>query len=57
MCRLISFLGVMFMFSEKFMRYLMDYQKSEFTPPNTQKEIRFKHKGGKVVRVTVEVKK
>ncbi len=45
------------MFSEKFMRYLMDYQKSEFTPPANQKEIRFKNKGGKAVRVTVEVKK
>ncbi len=45
------------MFSEKFMRYLMDYQKAEFTPASTQKEIRFKHKGSKAVRVTVEVKK
>ncbi len=45
-----------FMFSEKFMRYLMNYQKSEFAPAATQKEIRFKHKGGKAVRVTVEVK-
>ncbi len=44
------------MFSEKFMRYLMNYQKSEFAPAATQKEIRFKHKGGKAVRVTVEVK-
>ena len=44
------------MFSEKFMRYLMDYQKSEFTPPANQKEIRFINKGGKAVRVTVEVK-
>ncbi len=39
------------------MRYLMNYQKSEFTPPSTQKEIRFKNKCGKAVRVTVEVKK
>ena len=45
------------MFSEKFMRYLMNYQKSEFTPAPTQKEIRFKDKGGKVVKVTVEVRK
>ncbi len=44
------------MFSEKFMRYLMDYQKSDFAPASQQKEIRFKHKGGKLVRVTVEVK-
>ncbi len=48
---------MIFMFSEKFMRYLMNYQKAEFTPASTQKEIRFKHKGGKAVRVTVEVKK
>ncbi len=39
------------------MRYLMDYQKSDFTPPPNHKEIRFKDKGGKPVRVTVEVKK
>ena len=45
------------MFSEKFMRYLMNYQKSEFTPAPTQKEISFKDKGGKVVKVTVEVRK
>ncbi len=45
------------MYSEKFMSYLMNYQKSEFTPEKTQKEIRFKDKGGKPVRVTVEVKK
>lgn len=45
------------MFSEKFMRYLMNYQKSEFVPAPTKKEIHFKEKGGKVVKVTVEVRK
>lgn len=50
-------LGVVYMFSEKFMRYLMNYQKAEFAPQSTQKEIRFKHKGGKLVKVTIEVKK
>ncbi len=45
------------MFSEKFMQYLMNYQKSEFTPPPTQQEIRFKNKGGKAVKVTVEIRK
>ena len=33
------------MFSEKFMRFLMDYQKSDFVPAPTQKTIKFKDKG------------
>lgn len=47
------------MFSERFMRYLMDYQKNDFAPEKKQdiKEIPFKNKGGKVVKVTVEVGK
>ena len=45
------------MFSEKFMRYLMDYQKSDFIPAPTKKEIHFKEKTGKAVKVTVEVRK
>ena len=45
------------MFSEKFMRYLMNYQKSEFEPEPAKKVIRFRDKGGKPVRVTVEVRK
>ena len=39
------------------MRFLMDYQKSDFVPAPTQKTIKFKDKGGKVVKVTVEIRK
>ena len=45
------------MLSEEFMRFLMNYQKDEFTPPPTQKEIKFDKKGGKLVKVVVEVRK
>ena len=34
------------MFSPEFMRYLINYQKSEFTPEETKKEIKFKNNGG-----------
>ena len=43
------------MFSESFLNYLMNYQKDEFIPKNNEKEIHFNKKGGKLVRVTVEV--
>lgn len=46
------------MFSPEFMRYLINYQKSEFTPQDTKKEIKFKNnKSGKLVEVLVEVMK
>jgi len=45
------------MLSENFMRFLMNYQKDEFTPAPTQKEIKFDNKGGKLVKVTVEIKR
>ena len=47
------------MYSEKFMRFLMDYQKSDFEPrkEETHKEIQFNKRGGKLVRVTVEVRR
>ena len=45
------------MYSEKFMRFLMDYQKSDFEPKKeeTRKEIQFNKHGGKLVKVTVEI--
>lgn len=45
------------MFSESFMNYLMNYQKDEFAPQKTEKEIKFNDRGGKLVRVTVEAEK
>lgn len=30
------------MFSPEFMKYLINYQKSEFTPEETKKEIKFR---------------
>ncbi len=46
------------MFSPEFMRYLINYQKSEFTPEDTKKEIKFKNnKSGKLVEVLVTVMK
>ncbi len=36
------------MFSPEFMKFLINYQKSEFTPQETKKEIKFKdRRGGK----------
>ena len=44
------------MFSPEFMRYLINYQKSEFTPQDTKKEIKFKNnKSGKLAEVFVTV--
>lgn len=40
------------MFSPEFMKYLINYQKSEFTPEDTKKEIRFKNnKSGKLAEI------
>lgn len=41
------------MFSPEFMRFLINYQKSEFTPQETKKEIRFKKSRGKLAEVFV----
>lgn len=46
------------MFSEEFMKYLINYQKSEFAPENSQKEIRFNDKGsGKLAEIFVTLNK
>lgn len=45
------------MFSPEFMKYLINYQKSEFAPENSKKEIQFKNnRSGKLVRVFVSIK-
>ena len=41
------------MFSPEFMRFLINYQKSEFIPQETKKEIRFKKSRGKLAEVFV----
>lgn len=41
------------MFSPEFMRFLINYQKSDFTPQETKKEIRFKKNRGKFAEVFV----
>ena len=46
------------MFSPEFMRYLINYQKSEFTPEKTKKEIKFKsNKSGKLAEVFAIINK
>ena len=46
------------MFSPEFMRYLINYQKSEFQPENSKKEIKFKNnKSGKLAEIFVTIKK
>lgn len=45
------------MYSDSFMKFLYNYQKNEFEPEKTEKEINFKRGGGKLIRVTVEVGK
>ena len=46
------------MFSPEFMRYLINYQKSEFTPQDTKKEIKFKNnRYGKLAEVLAVVTK
>jgi len=46
------------MFSPEFMKFLINYQKEDFTPENTRKEIEFKDKGRgcKAAEVYVTVK-
>ncbi|MBP3923884.1 hypothetical protein J6E39_01415 [bacterium] len=40
------------MFSPEFMRYLINYQKEDFAPENTKKEIKFKNKSnGKLAEI------
>ena len=46
------------MFSPEFMKYLINYQKSDFTPEETKKEIRFKNnKSGKLAEIFATVTK
>lgn len=46
------------MFSPEFMKYLINYQKSEFAPVETKKEIRFKDtKSGKLAEIYALVTK
>lgn len=46
------------MFSPEFMKYLINYQKSEFTPQDTKKEIRFKNrKSGKFAEIYAVITK
>ena len=46
------------MFSPEFMKYLINYQKSEFTPQNSKKESRFKNnKSGKLAEIYALVTK
>lgn len=46
------------MFSPEFMKYLINYQKSEFTPEKSRKEIKFKNnKSGKLVEVLAIINK
>ena len=45
------------MFSPEFIKYLINYQKSEFEPENTKKEIKFKNnRSGKLARVFITIK-
>ncbi len=41
------------MFSPEFMKFLINYQKSEFTPEPTKKEVYFKPKRGRKVLADV----
>ncbi|MCI1273034.1 MAG: hypothetical protein LKG27_01210 [Clostridiaceae bacterium] len=42
------------MFSPEFMRYLINYQKGDFAPEDTKKEIKFKdNKKGKLAEVYI----
>ncbi len=46
------------MFSPEFMKYLINYQKSDFTPQDTKKEIRFKNnKSGRLAEILSVVNK
>lgn len=39
------------MFSPEFMKFLINYQKPEYTPISGKKEIKFNKKGGKLAEV------
>lgn len=41
------------MFSPEFMKFLINYQKSEFTPEPTKKEVSFKPKRGRKIPADV----
>ncbi len=46
------------MFSPEFMRYLINYQKDDFKPEETKKEIRFdQKKGGRLAEIFLTVNK
>lgn len=46
------------MFSPEFMKYLINYQKSEFTPEETKKEIKFKDSNsGKLAEILAVINK
>ena len=47
------------MFSPEFMKFLINYQKSDFTPQETKKEIQFKDNncGKKLAEVVITVNK
>lgn len=46
------------MFSPEFMKYLINYQKSEFAPEETKKEIKFKDNGsGKLAEILAVINK
>ena len=46
------------MFSPEFMRYLINYQKEDFKPEDSKKEIRFKDdKGGKLAEIFLTINK
>lgn len=46
------------MFSPEFMKYLINYQKSEFTPEETKKEIKFKdNNSGKLAEILATINK
>ncbi len=47
-----------YMFSPEFMKYLINYQKSEFAPEDSRKEIKFKNnKSGKLAEIFITVMK
>lgn len=45
------------MFSQEFMRYLINYQKDDFKPEETRKEIHFNNKKGLPADVKIVVSK
>ena len=47
------------MYSKEFMKFLMSYQKEDFKPKETKKEIRFKdnNRKGHIAQILLTVKK